>query len=82
MIDIDDLERKDFSVCLPNIIAKLSFLASAVGDAGYAEYCGLFDSPSDYAAFGCMLREIAGDLSEIDGALYPPQVQGAQEATS
>lgn len=73
MITQRELERMGPSFCLSHTIAKLGFLATVISDAEHLEKCGLFDSPKDYEAIGCILREMAADLEGIAGALYPKE---------
>ncbi|MBC8460564.1 MAG: hypothetical protein H8D67_21480 [Deltaproteobacteria bacterium] len=71
MISQNDIERKDFSICLPRIIAKINFMACAIGNCRHVEFCGLFDSPGDFEAVGDILTEAADDLAKINKTLYP-----------
>jgi hypothetical protein len=80
MIDKVSIERKDFSVALPNIKGKVGFVADILRGymAGKNEFAELLDHHT--ATIGTILSEIEDDLRIINDTLYP-ETESPETAT-
>ena len=69
MIDKDSIENKDFSIALPDLMAKIQFVGSSLINAAYTK--GF--TPKDEFMNGCglIMNEVFEDLHAINKALYP-----------
>ena len=70
MIDKHDLETKDFSLCLPELIGKIQAIGSSLVNLYYLKE--FIPSDSFWLGFGTILNEVTDDLRKIDEALNPP----------
>ena len=71
MINKDDLENKDFSLVLPELIGKIQAAASSFVNTSYMKE-GFIPLNCFWLGFGTILNEVADDLTMIDEALNPP----------
>ncbi len=71
MIDKDNLERKDFSIVLPNLIAKIQFVGSSLINS--VDTTGRTIEIEDEFMYGSglILYDVLEDLQAINKALYP-----------
>lgn len=72
MIDQGDIDRKDFSVCLPDIIARLSFVACALNEGGDA----LIEDPQHLLGMGSIINQAVNELNTVNETFYPTQHKG------
>jgi len=71
MIDKDNLERKDFSIVLPNLISKIQFVGSSlINSTDIKNHTIEIENEFIYGS-GLILHEISEDLELIHKALYP-----------
>lgn len=71
MINEGNVERKDFSLVLANLIAKIQFVGSSLINAGDTK--GYIIEDEFVYGSGIILYEVLEDLRAIDKALYPKQ---------
>ena len=69
MIDKDSIETKDFSIELPDLMAKIQFIGSSFINAAYEK--GFVPSDEFLHGSGLILNEVFRDLKLINKALYP-----------
>ena len=71
MIDKRNIERKDFSIVLPNLISKIQFVGSSLINTPDIENHTI-EIESDFMyGSGLILYDVLEDLQAIDKALYP-----------
>ncbi len=78
MIYPEEFENGRFVDSLSMSILKINFIASAIRDHKYANYCGLFDGPEDFEAVGDILSGIADELKTIHCRLYPESQEAGE----
>ena len=68
MIDKQDIESKDFSLALPELIGKIQFVGSSLLNIAYMKE-GFIPKNSFYLGSGVILNEVVEDLEAINKAL-------------
>lgn len=78
MIDSSNIEEKDFSISLNEVIQKVSAVSlslAAVDTSGLPPFQAAalhgYYHPDDLVGFGIILRDIRDDLETIRDTLYP-----------
>ena len=79
MIYQHEIDKKDFSCCLPRIIARLQGIGDMVTNHGYHKI-DFFDNKDHFYAVGDIMTEAADDLQTINDMLYPAKDEHVKAA--